>query len=94
MSYLTPDDLAYIELLDTSRDAPYLIMGVSNSQFSVARHFGGITYQGVGYVYIPTTDELIRRDALALVERRRREAEKTKRADEKQRAQDAQGGLL
>jgi len=46
------------------RKTPFGITGVSNTQFSIARHFGGITFQGDIYVYNPVTDELIRGDVL------------------------------
>lgn len=94
MSYLTPDELAYVDLLGTSRLTPFVIMNVSNTQFSIARHYGGITYQGAGYAHLPDHDELIRRDVLEMVQRYRKEIAKTKRDAEKQIADDAQGDLL
>jgi hypothetical protein len=46
------------------RKTPFGIEGVSQTQFSIARHYGGITYNGASYVYNPVTDELIRADVL------------------------------
>lgn len=43
---------------------PEEIHGVSKSQFSIARYYGGIKYNGTVYVYDPTRDVLIRADLL------------------------------
>jgi hypothetical protein len=37
---------------------------VSNTQLSVARHFGGCNVQGKHFVYNPTDDSLIRQDVI------------------------------
>lgn len=42
--------------------APEEIHNVSQSQFSVSRHFGGCTYIGQLYIYDAGQDRLIRRD--------------------------------
>lgn len=42
--------------------APEEIHGISNSQFSVARHFGGCRYAGASYHYCAADDALIRMD--------------------------------
>ena len=47
-----------------SRATPFGMTDVSKTQFSIARHYGGITFNGAKYTYIPTTDELIRDDVL------------------------------
>ena len=70
-SFLTADELEAIQSLHTR--TPYLIQGVCHTQFSIARHYAGITY-----VYIPPTDELIRADVLRFIQRRRKA--KTKKA--------------
>ena len=44
--------------------APEEIHGVSMSQFSIARHYGGIQYQGHYYAYDPVRDVLTRADVL------------------------------
>lgn len=56
--------------------APEEIRGVSRSQFSVARHYGGCTFQRASYAYDPVRDVLIRRDVLA---RRQKEAKAAER---------------
>ena len=47
------------------RKTPYVIKNVSSSQLSIARHYGGIAYNGCNYIYFPESDELIRDDVLA-----------------------------
>ena len=42
--------------------APEEIHGISNSQLSVARHFGGCKYMGASYHYDASQDALIRMD--------------------------------
>lgn len=42
--------------------APEEIHNVSNSQLSVARHFGGCKFQGAAYHYDASRDVLVRRD--------------------------------
>jgi hypothetical protein len=59
---------------------PYLIAGVSRSQFSIARHYGGTTYNGEAYTYIHETDELVRDDVLRLLAKRLREQRKAAKA--------------
>lgn len=38
---------------------PIFITGVSNTQLSIARHYGGINYNGCTYKYIPSKDALV-----------------------------------
>jgi hypothetical protein len=57
-------DLTGLENCPLDRKTPFGMTGVSKTQLSIARHFGGITYQGASYVYNPVTDELIRADVL------------------------------
>lgn len=70
--------------------APAIIRGVSSSQFSVARHFGGCRAFGRHYVYVPPTDELIRDDVVKLLEKIRKADARTKR----EMAKRAQGVLF
>ena len=73
---------------------PDEIHHVSRSQLSVARYYGGITYQGVSYAYDRARDVLIRRDVLAgRVLAAKVEAKKKGQAD-KAAAADAQGDLI
>jgi hypothetical protein len=46
------------------RRSPYQIINVSNSQLAIARHYGGITFQGCAYTYDPTDATLMRDDVL------------------------------
>lgn len=46
------------------RKTPYGMTNVSMTQLSIARHYGGIKYNGESYTYLPKTDELIRDDVL------------------------------
>lgn len=45
--------------------APEEIHSVSQSQFSVARHYGGCTFSGAHYTYDADRDVLVRNDVLA-----------------------------
>lgn len=72
MSYLTESELEALQLTDLSRAAPFLIVRVKTTQLSVARHYGGATFNGWHYTYIPTTDELVRDDVIKWVHRKRR----------------------
>ena len=51
-------------------DVPEKIYGVSQSQFSIARHYGGITFNGHYYEYNPVED------SLTLVKKTRKKKEK------------------
>lgn len=64
MSHLTQDELAALQGTILPRDTPFIIQGVSSTQLSVARHYGGCKFQGREYKYIPPTDELIRDDVI------------------------------
>jgi muramoyltetrapeptide carboxypeptidase LdcA involved in peptidoglycan recycling len=59
-----------LEHLD--RSTPFIFSGVSNSQLSIARHYGAINFQGQMYTYFPATDELIRDDVLKFVTKMRK----------------------
>lgn len=43
-------------------DAPERIPHVSHTQLSIAKHYGGITYNGASYTYIAEDDCLVRND--------------------------------
>lgn len=74
LGWLTPDELEACQHLH--RRTPYAIMNVLQTQFSIARHYGGITYNGDGYVYLPEHDQLIRDDVFKLVMKLRKAAKK------------------
>ena len=44
------------------KDLPEKIYNVSQTQFSIARHYGGIRFNGVFYFYDRANDSLIRED--------------------------------
>lgn len=74
--------------------APDEINHVSQSQFSVARHFGGCSYMGQSYIYDAGQDRLIRRDVyLARLQQGKAEA-KALRDAERQRWTAAQNTLI
>lgn len=74
--------------------APEEIHHVSQSQFSVARHFGGCSYMGQSYIYDAGQDRLIRRDVyLARLKQGKAEA-KALRDAERQRWMEAQRTLI
>jgi len=50
------------ELLEGKQAAPERIYGVSQSQFSVARYYGGCKFAGEIYHYDANTDSLVRMD--------------------------------
>lgn len=78
----------------TTMTAPEEIHGVSQSQFSVARHFGGCSYMGQSYIYDAGQDRLIRRDLyLARLKQGKAEA-KALRDAERLRWMEAQKHLL
>jgi hypothetical protein len=85
MTYLTDDELDAVHASGLDPFTPYVIDGVSRTQLSVARHYGGCTYGGREYYYIPTTDELVRDDVVKWITARREEAQRAAReADEAQ----------
>jgi hypothetical protein len=45
-------------------DTPERIYNVSKSQLSIARHYGGIKFNGAYYTYFPEEDMLVREDVL------------------------------
>jgi hypothetical protein len=79
-------------LTDAERDAlqattlnhstPFIIQGVSQSQFSVARHYGGCTFQGQSYVYVPGADELVRADVVKWLAKHRKTQQKGRAAQQ------------
>ena len=51
---------------------PKIIYNVSQSQLSIARHYGGINYNGVYYKYNPIDDTLNRVDPVVKPKRKSR----------------------
>lgn len=74
-SYLTAAEVQAAQSLH--KRAPYSITGISHSIFSLARHYGGMTYQGCYYTYMaPPHDECVRDDVLRVVTKMRKAAAK------------------
>jgi hypothetical protein len=73
-AYLSADEVAAAGTLH--RDAPYALCNVSRGFFSIARHYGGCTFQGSHYTYMPGFDECVRDDVLRLVTKLRNAAGK------------------
>ena len=79
-SYLTAAEVAAAQVLH--RNAPFALCNVSRGHFSIARHYGGMTFQGCGYTYMPGHDECVRDDVLMLVGKMRRLAAMAKASAE------------
>lgn len=71
MSMLTAADIEALQTSDLDRKTPFVIRGVSQSQFSVARHYGGAKFNDASYTYDPKADELVRDDVLKWLKSRR-----------------------
>lgn len=69
-SYLTADEVQAAQTLH--KRAPYALCSVSQGFFSIARHYGGCTFQGCHYTYMPGHDECVRDDVLRLVTKLRK----------------------
>ena len=69
---VTNDEVAALSVGLQDQRAAWLYRFVSQTQLSIARHFGGITVNGKNYVYFPETDELIRDDVLAELRKMRK----------------------
>lgn len=54
------------------RGASYGITGVMHTQFSIARHYGGICWSGHHFTYFPEVDQLWRDDVLQAVAKLRK----------------------
>lgn len=70
-SFLTQADIDVLRTSGLKTDVPFLIRHISKTQFSIARHFGAMNYNGNVYSYLPVTDEAIRDDALKFVMKER-----------------------
>ena len=74
MSYFTRDEKERLSFEWSDPSATLGWANVSQTQFSIARHYGGIQFQGHHYAYFAAHDELWRSDVLALVHGWRRSA--------------------
>ena len=60
-------DQTHIDMLKTCPlpNKPVHAIGfVTQTQFSIARHYGGIKFKGHHYTYLPEGDQLVREDVL------------------------------
>ena len=90
-SHLTQSELEALGSSGLPKDTPFLIRGVSHTQFSVARHYGGATVNGWAYAYLPDTDELIRQDVMKWLKRRRKMESKQSETKQKPLAMTVRG---
>ena len=72
MSHLTDDELTAMQASDLPREPYFIIRGVSQTQFSIARRYGRCKFNGSDYTYVDDTDELIRDDVMAWLATRRK----------------------
>lgn len=79
MSYLTQEELDAVNASDLPRKTPFVIRGVSQSQFSIARYYGGLKFNGSDYTYFPEADELVRDDVVKFITKLRKPKKKPKR---------------
>jgi heterodisulfide reductase subunit B len=75
--YITQKELEALNLSKLDNSTPFSIGGVSHSQLSISRFCGGCKFQGQNYLYIQTTDELIRDDVVKWLAKHRKEQKKT-----------------
>lgn len=78
-SFVTQAEIDAINASNLKRTTPFLIRSVSQTQFSIARYFGGANFNGARYTYLDDSDELIRDDVLKFVTKLRK-PKKTKKA--------------
>jgi hypothetical protein len=73
---------------------PLAYANVSDTQLSVARHFGGTSINGRAFYYVAETDELLRSDVFKWVEKRRADAAIAQRNAQAVEAAVRQGALF
>jgi hypothetical protein len=91
----TSQDLAAIDRL-IKPDPPERIYGWLQSQLSIARHYGGMTYQGARYLidYKAEGQPLVRVDVIAREEKEAKQAKSKTWHDAKMAVEAAQGDLI
>lgn len=92
----TKEDLAAIDRLIKPQEPPERIYGWIETQLSIARHYGGIKYQGHDYQidYLSIGDPLVRVDVLAREAKARKELTKKIDAEAKRLSKEKQGDLI
>lgn len=75
---------------------PERIYGWLDTQMSIARHYGGLTYQGHGYTIAPNEDRqpLVRDDVIKREARERKATIKAEKIAAKEQAEKVRGALL
>lgn len=71
MPYMTDDEIEALQKTKLSRDTPFAIYNVSQTQFSIARYYGAIKYNDKRYIYHDEFDELVREDVDQWLTKRR-----------------------
>ena len=77
MRHITEAEEMALQDSGLDRKSPFMIRGVSQTQFSIARHYGGVVFKGQSYTYLPATDELIRDDVANWLAKHRRAERKS-----------------
>ena len=81
------------ELLEGKQIAPERIYGVSQSQFSVARYYGGCKFAGETYHYDANADSLVRMDIWRQQIKKADKADDDSAKKEREKWQAAQDGF-
>ena len=76
----TDDEIDHPLVQLLPRGVSYGITGVMHTQFSIARHYGGIQWSGHHFTYFPEVDQLWRDDVLQAVAKLRKPRKPTKPA--------------
>ena len=79
ISCLTQEEITALQSPGLKTESPFMITGVSRTQFSVARHYGGVTAYGCEYIYDHLSDTLIRHDVVRWIGKERKRVAKEKR---------------
>ena len=92
----TPQDITAIDRLLKPQGPPERIYGWLNSQLSVARHYGGMTYQGHDYqtAYLEEGQPLVRVDVIKRELKEQSKQKKLERAALKIELEKVNGVLL
>ena len=81
MTNLSDAEIDALQASNLSRDTPFAICHVTHTQFSIARYYGGLKFNGKPYTYFEDGDELIRDDVLSFIKKRRKSKRKPTRKD-------------
>ena len=77
MRHITESEEMALQDAGLDRQSPFMIRGVSKTQFSIARHYGGVVFKGQSYTYLPETDEMIRDDVAKWLAKHRKAERKS-----------------